>query len=241
MSQTWQCNMKKLLFIGIFYGLLGGLAVAQEAKPWSDWSKKDSEKVLNNSAWGQSQTKGEAPPSLSVPNGASTQASAQGPAPLPPEVFVRVRFITAKPIREGFASKLLLSHPNPTAETESELQTIVDSGFGDFIVVAVNVEGQNSRTVGATLQSLRKLKGAELMDKVYLERKDGKRLPLTDYKPPVADDMGGKFVFARSLDGEPFLTSESGSVRFVLNLSGNLKLNMKFEVSKMMYGGKLEY
>jgi len=233
--------MKNLLLIVVFYGLLGGFVFAQDDKRWNEWAKKDAEKILNNSAWAQSQVKGEAPPSLTVPNGAGTQASRQGPAPLPPEVFVRVRFITAKPIREGFASRLLLSHPNPTAELEKELQTIIDNGFGDYIVVAVNVDGRNPATVGAALQTLKKLELSQLTEKVYLERKDGKRLPLIEYKPPVADDMGGKFVFARSLDGAPFLTPESGSVRFVMNLSGNLKVTMKFDVSKMMYGGKLEY
>ena len=235
--------MKNLLFIGLICGLFGGSVFGQEAKPWSDWSKKDADKILNNSAWAQSLVKGGAPPEMSSRSGGSgSQGSGvQAPTQLPSEVSLRVRFITARPIREGFASTLLLSNPKPTAEFNAALQTIIDKGFGDFIVVAVNVDGQNPQSVGATLQGLMRLKAAELVDKVYLERKDGKRLPLIDYKPPVADNMGGKFVFARLLDGEPFLTSESGNVRFVLNLSGNLKLNMKFEVSKMIYRQKLEY
>lgn len=233
--------MRKLLFIGIIYGSLVGVIAAQSGKPWTEWSQKDAEKILNSSAWGQSQMRGEAPPSLTIPSGSGTQATRQGPAPLPPEVFVRARFITAKPIREGFASRLRHSHPSPTAELDKELQTIIDNGFGDFIIVAVNVDGRNPATVGGTLQGLRKLDVSQLAGKVYLERKDGKRLPVIDYRSPVADDMGGKFVFARSLDGAPFLTPESGSVRFVMNLSGNLKLNLKFDIPKMMYDGKLEY
>jgi hypothetical protein len=233
--------MRKLLFIGIFYGLLVGLVAAQTGKRWTDWSEKDADKILNNSAWGQSQTRGEEPPSLRPPSGAGTQATRQGPAPLPPEVFVRARFISAKPVREAFASRLRHSHPSPTAELEKELQTIIDNGFGDYIIVAVNVDGRNPATVRATLQGLRKLDPSELPNKVYLERKDGKRLSVIDYRSPVADDMGGKFVFPRSLDGQPFLTPESGSVRFVMNLSDNLKVNMKFDIPKMMYDGKLEY
>ncbi len=62
-----------------------------------------------------------------------------------------------------------------------------------------------------------------------------------EYKAPVNDDMGGKFIFPRTVEGKPFLTPESGSVKFVLNLSGNLKLNAKFDVAKMPYDGKLEY
>ncbi len=235
--------MKRTVFAGLICVLLGGSLFAQGGKQWNDWSKKEADKILNDSAWGQTVKKGETPPDITSRNGGSgnQQQGVQGPAPLPSEVYVRVRLITAKPIREGFASKVLRLQPNSPAELKGQLQSVIDNGFGDFTVVAVNVDGPNPKTVGATLQALMRLKAADLTDKVYLERKDGKRLPLIDYKTPVADDMGGKFVFARSLDGSPFLTSGSESVRFVLNLSGNLKLNVKFDVSKMSYGEKLEY
>lgn len=236
-------KVKRILSIGLVCVLLGGVVFAQKSKPWSEWSKKDADKMLNDSAWGQTVKTGEAPPDMSSRSGGSgAQGSGvQGPAPLSPEVYFRVRFITAKPIREGFANKLLLSQPKQTDEIKSELQKIIDSGFGDFIVVAVNVDGQNPQTVGAAFQELMRLKAATMSEKVYLERKDGKRLPLIDYKQPVADDMGGKFVFARSLDDAPFLATDSDSVRFVLNLSSKVKLNVKFKVSTMMYGDKLEY
>lgn len=235
--------MKRTLSTGLVCLLLGGVVFAQKTKPWHEWSKKEADKVLNDSAWGQTVRKGEAPPDMSNRNGGSgSQGSGvQGPAPLSPEVYFRVRFITAKPIREGFANRFLFSQPKPTDEIKSGLQKIIDNGFGELIVVAVNVDGQNPQTVGAAFQELMKLKAATLADKVYLERKDGKRLPLIDYKQPVADDMGGKFVFARSLDDVPFLGTDSDSVRFVANLSSTLKLNVKFKISTMMYGDKLEY
>jgi hypothetical protein len=58
-----------------------------------------------------------------------------------------------------------------------------------------------------------------LKDKVYLERKDGKRLALADYRPPGPDGMGAKFVFNRTLEGQPFLTPQSDNVRFSAQLS----------------------
>ncbi|HMO79433.1 MAG TPA: hypothetical protein PKD24_01445 [Pyrinomonadaceae bacterium] len=162
-------------------------------------------------------------------------------ARVPQEIFLRVRFVSAKPIREGFANRVLSSQTGDQADMASRLQTAIDEGFGDFIVVAVNIDGQNPQTVAPTFQMLRRLNLAEIGDTAYLERRDGKRLSLIDYKTPVADDMGGKFVFPRTLDGEPFLTPESGWVRFVLNSTGNLKVNLRFDVKKMFYNGKLEY
>ena len=88
---------------------------------------------------------------------------------------------------------------------------------------------------------LGKLTGEILKEKVYLERADGKRATFIDYKPPIGDGMGAKFVFSRSLDGQPFLSEAVDSMRFVLHLSEKQKITVKFMPDGMTYGGKLEY
>lgn len=235
--------MKKILFTGFICVLFVGSVFTQKSKPWNEWSKKDADKVLNDSAWGQSQIKGEAPPSTSDRDGRSQQANRDPGAPrAASEYFLRVRFITAKPIREAFARKILLSQPDPTKELQDQLQAgIIDLDLGDNIIVAVNVDGEDGRMVGGILRALGRMTTEASGQKVFLERKDGKRLQLIEYRPPIADGMGGKFVFARMLEDKPFLSSDSDSVRFVLDMEGSLKLNMKFKVSSMMYGEKLEY
>ena len=79
-----------------------------------------------------------------------------------------------------------------------------------------------------------------LKQNVYLERKDGKKLYLMDYRAPTQDGMGAKFVFQRVIDGQPFL-SQSDSVRFIAQFSDKMKLNTKYNLSEMLYEGKLEY
>ena len=56
--------MKKSVSIIAICLFLVGSASAQKSKPWTEWSKKDADKMLNDSAWAQSQTKGEAPPAM---------------------------------------------------------------------------------------------------------------------------------------------------------------------------------
>jgi len=75
---------------------------------------------------------------------------------------------------------------------------------------------------------------------VYLERKDGKKLFLMDYRAPAGDGMGAKFIFKRVLDGQPFL-SESDNVKFVAQFNEKMKLQTRYKLSEMMYDGKLEY
>ena len=232
---------KSISIIAICLFLIGS-ASAQKSKPWTEWSKKDADKMLNDSAWAQSQTKGEAPPAMDKNPNAGRDTNA-GPSsnPVSTEYNIRVRFASAKPIREGLARRIVLSQPEKASELTGQLQPIVDKGFGDFIVVAVNVEAQDSRIANGYLMGLARLTPAMLAGKVYLERKDGKRLELLEYKTPIADGMGGKFIFPRTLDGKPFLAADSDSVRFVLNLSDKMKVDAKFKVSGMMYGDMLEY
>jgi len=45
----------------------------------------------------------------------------------------------------------------------------------------------------------------------------------------------------RTLEGQPFLTTESDNVRFFAQLNEKMKLNVRYKVSDMMYDGKLEY
>ena len=80
-----------------------------------------------------------------------------------------------------------------------------------------------------------------LKNSAYLERQDGKRLFLIDYKSPIADGLGAKFIFPRQVNGENFLDAKSDSVRFIVELSNTVKLNMRFKVSDMMFEDKLEY
>ena len=123
----------------------------------------------------------------------------------------------------------------------TQLQGFVDRDFGDYVVVAVMAEAADPKIVGPMMQFLTTATPEVLKDKVYLERKDGKRLTLADYRPPGPDGMGAKFVFLRTLEGQPFLTAESDNVRFFAQFNEKMKLNVKYKVSDMMYDGKLEY
>lgn len=235
--------MRKILFTVIICVLLVGTSFAQKAKPWTEWSKKDADKILNDSAWAQSITKGEAPPTMERDANSGRSQTNRGPSSvtLSTEYNYRIRLASAKPIREGFARRIVLSQPEKASELTTQLQGIIDRGFGDFIIVSVNVDGQEPRAYAPYLQGLSKMTTAMVSDKAYLERKDGKRLPLLEYRVPGGDGMGGKFIFARTLDGAPFLAPDSDSVRFVFNVSDKMKLDVKFKVSGMIYGEKLEY
>lgn len=244
--------MRRVAFSVLLLALCACSAFAQKTKPWTEWSEKEAAKILNDSPWGQTQTEGEegqpqqtsAITQVAAPRSADRQLSREGEAPETKPARVvkfRARFLSAKPVRGAFARILQLRKAEADESLSTQLQGFVDRDFGDYVVVAVTPEAADPRLVAPTMQFLTNATSDVLKEKVYLERKDGKKLMLADYRPPGPDGMGAKFVFIRTLEGQPFLTAESDNVRFFAQLTEKIKVNLKYKVSEMMYDGKLEY
>lgn len=233
--------------------LFASVALAQKQKPWTEWTRKDVEKTLNDSAWGQTQTEGSESSSDDSSGGAVTQVAAPrsadrqlsrtgetGEAKPSKVVKYHVRFLSAKPVRAAFARMVMLSKQQADDALTGQLQTFIDRDFADYIVVSVGIEVADQRMAPPLMRAFTAATADELKQAVYLERKDGKKLFLMDYRAPVEDGMGAKFVFPRTFEGKPFLT-EGDTVRFVAQLNEKMKLNTRYKLSEMLYEGKLEY
>jgi hypothetical protein len=232
--------------------MMASLALAQKQKVWTEWTKKEIEKTLNDSAWGQTQTEGD-DQSSSSSSGAITQVAAPraadrdlnrtgetGESKAVKTVKYHVRFLSAKPVRAAFARMVLLAKAQPDEALTSQLQAFIDRDFADYIVMSVGVEVGDQKMAAPVMHAFATATTEVLQKTVYLERKDGKKLFLSDYRAPVEDGMGAKFVFPRVVDGKPFL-AENDTVRFVAQLNEKLKLNTKYKLPDMLYEGKLEY
>ena len=233
--------------------LVVSLGLAQKQTPWTEWTKKDVEKTLNDSAWGQTQSEGTSD-SSSTQTSAITQVAAPRAADREvsnrqgesgegkPSTVVKyhVRFLSAKPVRAAFARMVLLTKPQADEALAGQLQAFVDRDFADYIVVSVGVEVGDQKMATPVMRAFSAATTEALQKNVYLERKDGKKLYLMEYRAPVDDGMGAKFVFPRKFEGQPFL-SENDSVRFIAQLNEKMKLNTRYKLSDMLYEGKLEY
>jgi hypothetical protein len=239
--------MKKILvFITIFGVLLIGVAAQKKMKPWMEWSEKDALKMLNDSAWGQTQAETNTSEMFFTPTtqsgrGTSSDRTSQGATNQAVNVNFRIRFLSAKPIRQAFARSIILQQKTPNAQLEEQLKAFAEQKTLEWIVVAVNFDSTDQRFTNTAMQALNALNTGTLQNRTYLESKDGKRVFLKEYRQPIADGMGAKFVFPRLVDGQPFITPDSGYVRFYSELTKDLKLNMRFKVQDMIYDGQLEY
>jgi hypothetical protein len=244
--------MKRILFLCAVFILFTVNAAAQKNKPWTEWSEKEAVKVMTDSAWAQTQkelTESDAASSGPAMSGSSVrrdQAAVEknpesgeslGRKSMALTANYSMAFLTAKPVRQAFIRYLEINGPETPADKAAERRTFIDHDFGDYIVVTLKLEGNDEKKLRPGKQLL---SGDPKIFKetAYLERKDGKRVALADYRPP--DQFGAKFIFPRTLDGKPFLDAGSGEVRVNLEI-GKTKLSRRFKVADMMYDGKLEY
>jgi hypothetical protein len=247
--------MKRILFICSALVLLNASAFGQKTKPWTEWNEKDVKKVLTDSAWAQSQTEytESAPTGGTItpvqPRNAATTTAAQntesgetmGRKGAASSTIYRVAFLTAKPVRAAFIRLIELQHPETPAAKVAELRTFIDRDFGDIVIVTLLLDGTNKLGKDSAMKQISAADVEALKTTAYLERKDGKRVALNDYRPPTQDGMGAKFIFPRTLDGQPFIDANSGELRVNIQLGKTVKLNRRFKVAEMMYDGKLEY
>jgi hypothetical protein len=246
--------MRRVLFICSALALLNVTAFAQKTKPWTEWTVKDAQKVLTDSAWAQTQqelsdakpdsggaiTKTESSKAATLDAAEKTQSGEQRQAASLSTNY-RVAFLTAKPIRAAFIRMIELKQPEMAADKVAELRTFVDRDFGDYVVVSLLLDGTDMKRLGPAKQEIIAADPEALKTTAYLERKDGKRLSLKDYRPPSPDGMGAKFIFSRNIDGQPFIDANSGELRVIIQLGKTVKVNRRFKVAEMMYDGKLEY
>ena len=245
--------MKKLIVAVLL--LTTSLSLTSNAqkklKPWQEWSRKDAEAVLNDSPWGKTQTDTDTSEMMFRPQAApDARTGASNSDPLRDErggstnqasvIRYRIRFLSAKPVRQAFARLISLDQAEDNPKVTASLNEFVGRQFDRWIAVSVGFESRDQRYSGAAVQAFASATSASLKNKTYLERKDGKRLYLHLYQPPTADGLGAKFIFDRFVDERPFLNPDSGEVRFVSEV-GKIKLDMRFKVGEMSYEGQLEY
>jgi hypothetical protein len=245
-------KMKLLLALVVLTGVaLPHLARAQkDDKPWTDWSKKEAEKVLTDSAWSHTQVETNtaemfytptADPRTSGTSSNDTSRLGQGATNQSVDIKYRIRFFSARPVRQALARMMELQQKLEPAMLE-RLRNFAELQSSGSIIVTVSFEASDGRTSGKAIQAFAGAVTGTLKTNTYLERSsDGKRLFIEEYVAPGKDGFGARFIFLRDMDGQPFISPEAGSIRFYSEFGPGIKLNTQFKVADMKYKGQLEY
>jgi hypothetical protein len=223
--------------------------IAQSGKPWLEWNMKETTKILNESPWAQTQleTKQADSATAAITNTGSSRsmvprdASKESPGAITSYIKYYIRLLSAKPVRQAVVRKLILDSPEMDDARRKQLTSFAEATSSDFIVIAVVAEAKDKSMGGEAVQAFTTATLESLKESTYLERNDGEQVRLSDFRAPVADGLGAKFVFPRMLNNQPFLQPGNGQLKFYSQLSKKIKLEVRYKISEMMYDGQLEY
>ena len=212
-----------------------------DKKPYTEWTEKEAEKLLEKSAWAQTQVSTSTAGTFSTGPG-TTATSGARPAGGIDQIYYHIRFLSAKPVRQALSRIMELSQKGAmNDQLAAQLKAFANQDFPDYVVVTVTVEGSESKgRLQSAMALLNSRTTATLKNNTYLIVKD-QRIFLEEYQAPRSDGLGARFIFPRIVDGKPIITAEDDEVKFVSELTRTFKLNMRYKVKDMMYQGKLEY
>jgi hypothetical protein len=171
--------LSKVLGILLFL-MLAAAATAQKNKPWTEWKLKETEKILNDSPWAQTQTITNINEMNYSP---ANRGGGMGALNQPVNTNFRIRFLSAKPIRQALLRNLVLSR---AAEAQvSTAREFVDQTFDDAIVVAVAWDSNDPRYSQLVFTYFSSATTSTLRNETYLEIQGGKRNFLREYQAPT--------------------------------------------------------
>ena len=248
-------NPVRLLLAMIMVALPLVAAAQWNKKPYTDWSEKESLRVLEDSPWSQKQTFTDTSKNASV---TTSRGAAQSTIADVINVTFTIHLFSAKPVRQGISRVMELQRKGEMPDALSkQLKAFAQADFPDYVIVTVTCDGSASNLLQQAQSLLQKLKTVDLKNSTYLLTRDGQRLFLGEYQAPRNDGFGARFVFPRVVSGKPLLAPDSGELLFHAELGGGSKLNSvipnsdlasngftlntRFKVKDLMFDGKLEY
>jgi hypothetical protein len=223
-----------------------------QTRPWKEWSRKDAEKILNDSPWAHFQVdtnvtemfyKPTSDPRMAGGQRAPNSAARLEEGATNEEVNVKygIRFFSARPVRRAFVRLMQLKDSNLEPAVIERMNAFADLPPTDSIILAVTFDSSDKRALAKVMQAFASAVSGTLKNTSYLERNDGKRLFLREYVAPGRDGFGARFIFPRKVDGSTFINADGGEIRFFSEYAPGLKLNMRFKVAEMILDGQLEY
>jgi hypothetical protein len=227
--------------------LVGGLVFAAKDfwnTPSTQWAQKDVNKMLQDSPWTLSQTyRGQEGAGR---GGAFDRTSNAGEREN--NSTYTIRLFSAQPIRDAYARMMQLMNRYDTAN-DAEKQRI-DAltakirtlDVSDRIIVAM-VYGSNLPDNIRNFKQFFDKQSAELLKQnCYLISSRLGRVELKEFWPESPDGSGMKFIFPRSVNGQPVFQEGDKELRFDMWVEPTgQKIFQAWKPKNLMYQGKLAF
>lgn len=231
--------MKRFFFSAVGATLLvTGLLLAKDVwkESYTQWDRKDVQKVLNDSPWAEQYVRARK---------IGGKGSGIGGEK---ELFdtVTIRFFTSLPVRHAYYRLIqLVNGYDQFNDEQKELfgqkfSAILRLDTRERIIVAMDFSSNDrefnlrmDRFLNTTTGELFKQNATLISDRMG-------RVELAEYFPPSPDGTGAKFVFPRQIDGKPTVSREDKEVKIELILPEMGRVLITKKVKEMVYEGELE-
>ena len=229
--------------------LLTNSFAQEKNRDWTQWSRKEAEKILRDSPWAKTQVDTNATEMFYSPTSdARTTRNApnagarleEGATNQEVNITFNVRFFSARPIRQALMRLIELQKQLDQTAID-RLHQYAELKASDAVILTVTFQSTDKRSLAKITELFNGATSSSLKNNTYLEMRDGRRIFLEQYVPPGSDGFGARFIFPRTIDDRPYITIESGEVRFVTEYSPSLKLSTRFKIADMIHQGALEY
>jgi hypothetical protein len=242
--------------------VLVGAVSAQEklpAKPYTQWSKTEAEKVLNDSAWAPKQElrikfdkeRQSAAGSYSGVSAASAaQAGTEVTSQVPVDFVFTLRLRSALPVRQALVRLRNLEtdvekmNQEQLAQFDRQTKGLLECpACTDNYVVTLSSKSRNTPGADAVFTVFKGGRLADLQRYIFIANERGQRRPLIHFVPPKVPGDEATFFFPR-LDDKGALLLTADNKELLVNLSDNQPSsisNFKLDVSKLVLNGKVEF
>ncbi len=212
--------------------MMVGLAAKDvwKKKKFGKWNNSDVERILDDSPWGQTYRL--------TSNAPFTDFLQRRRADYYEHLGVRIRFLTAKPIRLALVRKLILS-------TGGELRA---SSFEDFIeqpspnriIVTLSLTSKDPQQLNQAQAELKTSNLSAFANNTFLLTKTGKKVFIYRFEPPDERGLGARLYFPRRLPGgQPLVTLQDDRILFQTD-GLREPIRQWFKLTPMVFEGRLE-
>jgi hypothetical protein len=251
------CSGLAVIVAGLF-----GVIYAQNdlpKKPFAEWSRREAEAILNNSPWARQQEvriqsdkeiQKAAGSYSGVSGAAAAQAQTEVSSQAPVDFVFTMRLRSALPVREALVRMKRLETdlekltPEQRAAFEKQAKGLLDCpACAANYVVTLSSKSKNSPGADAVYGTLKGGRLTDLQRYVYIANERGDRRPLVYFVPPKAPGEEATFFFPRADEkGALLLTPDNKELLINLNDNqANAITNFKFDISKLVMNGKVEF
>jgi len=229
------------------------------AKPYSHWSKKEAEAVLNDSPWAKKQelrikfdkeTQKAAGSYSGVSSGAAAQSQTEVTSQMPVDFIFTLRLRSALPMRQALVRlKTLETNVDKMTEQQGvafdkQMKGLLECpACAANYVVTLSSKSTNSPGADAVYTTFKGGRLADLQRYVYIANERGERRPLVHFVPPRVPGDEAVFFFPRTDEkGAPLLTLDNKELLIILaDNQANAITNFRIDVTKLVLDGKVEF